>query len=253
MRGREEDAATREARAEERMRRRFARRQWARRWGVWRPLLVLVTLVALVGASTWLVGFSTVLAAEKVVVEGNDHLSVQQVRDAADVPMGDPLARVDTGAVASRVEALAPVLRARVRRDWPHGLTIEVTERQAVAVAEIGGRIRGMDAEGVVFRDYRRAPADLPRVRVVGDVERDALEQAATVLSAMPEELAAIVKRVDVQTVDHVSLVLDGDRTVLWGSGEFSDEKASVLAALLEAQEAKRYDVSAPGQPVVSN
>lgn len=249
----EPETSRRDARAEERMRRRFARRQWARRWGVWRPLLVLVALVTLVGTGVWLVAFSSVLAVEDVVVEGTDHLSEADVREAADVPLGDPLARVDTEAVARRVQALAPVRTAEVVRDWPHGLRVVVTERVAVAVAEIGGRTRGMDAEGVVFRDYRQAPRALPRVRVVGDVDREALEQAATVLSALPADLAETVRRVDVQTVDHISLVLTGDRTVLWGSGEFSDEKADVLAALLKAHRAKRYDVSAPGQPVVAD
>lgn len=235
------------------MRRRFARRQWARRWGVWRPLLALTLVVGLVASGVWLVGFSAVLAVEDVVVEGTDHLTQDEVRTAAAIPMGDPLIRVDLAAAASRVEALAPVATARVERDWPHGVRVEVTERVALAVAWIGGRPRGMDADGVVFRDYRRAPRDLPRVRVVGNVDRDALQQAATVLSALPAELSDAVRRVDVETVDHVSLQLSGNRTVLWGSGEFSQEKAAVLAALLDAHPASRYDVSAPGQPVVSD
>lgn len=235
------------------MRRRFARRQWARRWGVWRPLLAIVLLLGLVGTAVWLIGFSSVAAVEEVAVEGTDHLAEAEVRAAAAVPLGDPLVRVDLEAVASRVEALAPVARARVERDWPHAVRITITERVAVAVAQIGGRMRGMDVEGVVFRDYRRPPRGLPRVRVVGDVDREALQQAATVLSALPAGLAELVRRVDVETVDRISLVLTGERTVLWGSGEFSEEKAAVLSALLEAQQASRYDVSAPGQPVVSD
>lgn len=243
----------RDSRAQERMRRRFARRQWARRWGVWRPLLAIVLLLGLVGTAVWLIGFSSVAAVEEVAVEGTDHLAEAEVRAAAAVPLGDPLVRVDLEAVASRVEALAPVARARVERDWPHAVRITITERVAVAVAQIGGRMRGMDVEGVVFRDYRRPPRGLPRVRVVGDVDREALQQAATVLSALPAGLAELVRRVDVETVDRISLVLTGERTVLWGSGEFSEEKAAVLSALLEAQQASRYDVSAPGQPVVSD
>ncbi|MBE7323223.1 FtsQ-type POTRA domain-containing protein [Nocardioides sp. Y6] len=235
------------------MRRRFARRQWARRWGVWRPLLALVLVLGLVAGGGWLVGFSSVLAVEEVVVEGTDHLSVDDVLAAAAVPVGDPLVRVDVAAVARRVEAMAPVASAEVERDWPHGVRVVVSERVPVAVAWIGGRPRGMDAEGVVFRDFRRAPKGLPTVRVVGDVDREALQQAATVLSALPADLAEDVRRVDVETVDHVSLVLAGGRTVLWGSGEHSEEKAAVLAALLKAHQASRYDVSAPGQPVVAD
>ena len=242
----------REERAEARMRRRFARRQWARRWGVWRPVLAAVLVGALAGLATWVLAFSSVLAVEEVDVRGTDHLTPAEIRTAAAVDLGQPLLRVDLDRIARRVESLAAVSGAEVHRDWPHGVRIVVEERVAVAVAEIGGRMRGMDAEGVVFRDYAKAPRSLPRVRVVGKVDRDALEQAATVLSAMPEELSRNVRRVDVETIDHVSLVLRDDRTVLWGSGESSDDKAAVLAALLEATEAKHYDVSVPGQPVTS-
>lgn len=258
MKGSVDDRATsrdetRRLRAETRMRRRFARRQWARRWGVWRPALAALVLVALGGLTVWLLWFSQVLAVETVDVRGTDHLTPAEVRDAADVELGRPLLRVDLERLVRRVEALAPVRDARVERDWPGTVRIVVTEREAVAVVEIGGRTRGMDDQGVVFRDYARAPRSLPRVRVVGKVDRDALEQAAVVLAAMPEDLATIVQRVDVETVDHLSLVLTGQRTVLWGSGEASTDKAAVLAALLEATTAKHYDVSVPGQPVTSD
>jgi cell division protein FtsQ len=47
--------------------------------------------------------------------------------------------------------------------------------------------------------------------------------------------------------------VLRDDRRVEWGSAEDSAEKAGVLVALLEAREARVYDVSVPGQPVTSD
>ncbi|WP_239455296.1 cell division protein FtsQ/DivIB [Nocardioides gilvus] len=234
------------------MRQRFARRQRARRWGVWRPVLALVVLVAAGGAAVWVVWFSSLLAVESVAVDGIDHLTPDQVRSVAGVQDGTPLAEIDLAGVERRVEALAPVLEVRAERDWPHTLKVEVTEREAVAVAEIGGETRGMDRSGVVFRDYPQPPKDLPRVRVGSNVDRDALEEAATVLSAMPADLAAKVRRVNVESIDRITLVLRGGRTVLWGSGESSQDKAAVLAALLKAQTAKSYDVSVPGQPVVS-
>lgn len=234
------------------MRQRFARRRRARRWGVWRPVLILSVLVVTGLGVAWVVWFSSVLSVEKVAVDGTDHLSVEQVRKAAAVPAGTPLVRVDLAGVEGRVEALAPVLQVRAERDWPHTVRIRVTERRAVAVAEIGGATRGMDRSGVVFRDYARPPKELPRVRVGSNVDRDALEEAATVLAAMPDDLTAKVRRVNVESIDRITLVLRSGRTVLWGSGESSEDKAAVLAALLKARKAKSYDVSVPGQPVVA-
>lgn len=238
--------------SEERTRRRFARRQWARRWVTWRKVLAGLVVVSLVAAATWLVLFSQVLAVTEVEVEGTDLLSVGEVRRAAAIPDGEQLALVDLAAVQRRVEALAPVRSVDVARAWPDGVRIVVEEREALAVVDLGSRLRGMDRDGVVFRDYATAPADLPRVRVVGNADRDALREAAEVVSALPEDLVALVDHVEVETVDRISLVLRDRRVVVWGSADQSADKAAVLAALLEARRARTYDVSVPGQPFVS-
>lgn len=237
------------------MRQRFARRQRARRWGLWRPVLALLVLAAAGAAVTWVVWFSPLLAVESVAVEGVEHLTPEEVRAVAAVQDGTPLVKVDLAAAEWRVkESLAPVRKVRVVRDWPHTVRVEVTEREAVAVAEIGAVTKGMDSTGVIFRGYTKAPKGLPRVRVGSNADSDALEEAAIVLSAMPDDLAAKVRRVNVESIDRITLVLrGGGRTVLWGSGEASEDKAAVLAALLKAKKGKAYDVSVPGQPVVAD
>ena len=103
-----------------------------------------------------------------------------------------------------------------------------------------------------MFRDYERPPGDLPRVRRAATADRDALREAAAVVAALPADLAERVDHVEVATVDQIALVLRDGRRVEWGSAEESEEKAEVLAALLEQREAKAYDVSVPGQPTIT-
>lgn len=237
------DAATR------RSRRAFARRQWARRWLTWKYVLVAVVVLALLGGAVWLVFFSRVLAVETVRVSGAERLDAAEVRTVAEVPTGEPLARLDLQAVRARVEALALVRDAEVTRSWPDTVLIEVDERVAVAVVEIGGRARGLDAEGVVFDDFG-PETGLPRVRTAPDPGRDALREAAAVASSLPDDLARRVDHVQVETIDRISLVLRDDRTVLWGSAEESDLKAEVLTGLLQ-RPGSTYDVSVPAQPTV--
>ena len=234
-----------------RTRRRFARRQWRRRWLAWKPMLVLLLVVALVVGGVWLVYFSRYLAAQDVRVTGTGLLSADDVRQAARVPDGEPLARLDLVAVERRVEALAPVQDAVVTRQWPDAVEITVRERLAIAVVDIGGQVRGMDAAGVVFRDYPRPPRTLPLVRTTGRTGGEALSEAARVISALPGALARRVEYLAVLTVDQITLVLRDGRQVVWGSAEESPAKAEVLAALL-GQPAKVYDVSVPGQPTTS-
>jgi cell division protein FtsQ len=234
----------------ERTRKRFARRQWARRWLAWKPVLVVVLLVLLGVLVGWLVYFSSFLSVKGVDVQGVRQLSAEQIRAAAAVPQGDALATVDLDRIRTRVEALAPVRSADVSRAWPDQVLITVVEREPVAVVEISGRLQGMDEEGVVFRSYAQAPPDLPRVETGSSTGSDALREAALVVAALPSDLATTVDHVEVVTVDEITLELRDGRLVRWGSADDSDLKAEVLADLLAARpDVEAYDVSVPGQP----
>ncbi len=231
-------------------RKRFARRQWARRWLAWRGLTALFAVLALVGGAVWLVFFSSVLAVTDVKVEGGVVLEEADVRRAAQVPTGEPLASVDLDAVAARVEGLAAVDSVDVSRAWPDKVRIAVQERVPVAVVERNGVVQGLDEQGVVFRDYSTPPAHLPMVRVSAGTRAEALAEAATVIEVLPDRLAARVDFVEVATIDTISLRLRDGRTIFWGSADQSENKAKVVEVLLgSAPRASTYDVSVPGRP----
>jgi cell division protein FtsQ len=237
-------------RAERRTRQRFARRQWARRWMRWKYVVASVLLVALVVTSVWLVFFSATLSVSRVEVAGNELLSDERVLRIAAVPEGEQLAFVDLADAARRVETMSEVKDADVTRAWPDGVLITVTERTAVAVVELAGKIRGLDADGIVFREYKTVPPGMPRVRPTTSAGADALKEAAGVVSALPDDLAGRVDHVEVETIDQITLLLRDGREVLWGSAEESELKARVLAQLIAAvAKASVYDVSVPGSP----
>lgn len=229
-------------------RKRFARRQWARRWLTWRYILAIVLVLGLIGGALYLVFFSSTLSVQGVEVEGTQTLTEEQVRDVADVPLGGPLATVDLDRIAYRVRSLAVVKSAEVTRKWPHDVLIEIVERQPVAVVDIAGELHNLDAEGVVFNTFKRAPQGLPLVKAESGVDSEALAEGAAVVGALPDEIAGKVEYAEVVSVDQITLRLRDGRTVVWGSSEQSGEKAEVLEAMLRFK-AQVYDVSVPGQP----
>jgi len=232
-------------------RKRFARRQWARRWLTWRYVVALGLALVLVAGGIYLVLFSDTLSVRGVQVEGTQTLSEARIREVADVPLGGPLATVDLDRIGYRVRSLAVVKSAEVTRRWPDDVLIEIVERQPVAVVEIGGELHSLDAEGVVFGSYRRAPQGLPLVRAESGVTADALAEGAAVAAALPDDIAAMVEHAEVVSVDRITLRLRDGREVRWGSAEMSAEKADVLSVLL-SRKARVYDVSVPGQPTTS-
>jgi cell division protein FtsQ len=232
-----------------RSRRRFARRQWRRRWLAWRYLLVVVVVLALVGGGIYAVYYSKWLAVEDVEVSGAQTVTAGDIRDRSGIDDGEPLMRVDLAAAERRIGALAVVKTVSVTRQWPHGILISIEERVPIAVVEIGGQLRGMDEDGVVFRSYKQAPPGLPRVETSIGTTSAALKEAAKVVSALPQDLSLQVDHVEVKTVDEISLVLKDGRTVVWGSADESDTKAEVAATLLATVQAQVYDVSVPSKP----
>lgn len=222
----------------------------------------MTVALAAVGGAVWLVFFSAVLAVADVTVEGVDLLEPAQVRAAASVPAGEPLAQVDLDAVADRVRTLPAVAAVDVSRSWPDGVRILVREREAVAAVQpdtAGGSIRGIDENGVVFRRFAGPPRHLPMVDTAPGTRREALTEAAEVVASLPAGLARRLEQVEVETIDAISLTMRGGKTVFWGSAEASASKAAVLEVLLAqsrpggdpapAPEPTVYDVSVPGRP----
>jgi cell division protein FtsQ len=233
-------------------RRRFARRQWRRRWLAWRRVVAVVLAGGLAVSAVWLVFFSSVLAVSGVRVDGTHVLTDSVVRRAAQVPLGGPLATADLEAVSRRVRRLPAVRSVDVSRAWPDRVRIDVTERRAVAVVREAGSgvLHGVDDHGVVFRTFHRRPAGLPLVRRAHGAGTAALAEAASVAASLPPAVAARVAEVEVRTIDRISLRLHSGRSVRWGSAEDSADKGRVLAVLL-GEHASFYDVSVPGQPVI--
>src|SRR3712207_3699961 len=198
-----------------------------------RRFLALLLLVGLVAGAVWLVFFSSRLSVHGVSVRGTTVLTEDQVRRPAAVPFDVPLALSDLDAVAARVETLPPVRSAEVSRDWPDEVSIDVTERQAVAAVEREGTWQGLDQDGVLFRSYPSQPEDLPQVQVKASTSVEALEEAADVVASLPSELLRRVEVIDVGSIDAISFRLTGGARVTWGSADESDDKARVLAVLL--------------------
>jgi cell division protein FtsQ len=229
-------------------RRRFARRQRSRRLVALRRVLIVVAVLTLGLGAGWTLLYSHWLALQSIDVKGVHLLTSRQIEQAAALPTGHALVRLDLGAARERIEQIPAVGGVTVSRRWPHSVVITVTERTPVAIVEDSGAVRAVDGTGAEFKlkgDQRGLPS------LVVDPEGGALDDAAEVAANLPAEIARRVSEVRADSIDSITLALHGGDEVMWGSAADSARKAEVLAILLR-HPATSYDVSVPDQPTMT-
>ncbi len=224
--------------------------------GVWKAAFFAVAAAAIVAVAAWALLGSSVLVVRSVTVTGitgSAAVTRTEVLRAAAVAPGTPLVRVDTAAVARRVESITQVQSAQVTRDWPDSVVIAIRERTpALAVATADG-FALVDRFGVVVSQVAaRSPGMVLLAGVANPAAlrgSPAVRAAVTVLGQLPPQIRDRVRAVSAPSADAVTLDLRGGVTVLWGGTDRPAAKAAELAILMRTR-ASSYDLSNPGTAV---
>jgi len=115
-------------------------------------VVVVISLAGLVGYEVYgVLARSTFLRLERLEVKGVRRLTRDEVISQAAVRIGDDLLGLRLRRMGEQISKNPWVARVRIRRTFPHTLTIEVTEREPVAVASMG-YLYYLDSEGAIFK-----------------------------------------------------------------------------------------------------
>lgn len=162
----------------------------------WRRLFwgtaATATIAAVAAGGVWVVQ-GDALRVDHVMVIGAQIADPLAISEAADAG-GRSLLSLDTAATTARVTALPGVKRTEVRRDWPRGLIVSVTEHQGWGYWQTAGRRVVVDRDGLVL-DRSRPP-------------REGAPTIIQVAADAPLEAGSYVDRDTVRLVDQ--LVTDG-------------------------------------------
>ncbi len=182
-------------------------------------------------------------AVRAVEVRGASRLPLERIAEAAAVPLGVNLWRLDTAAVIARVEALPEVRRAEVVRELPNRVSILVEERRPFTLVH-SGRLHWVDEEGRFVGDEREAV--VPPGPVISGLSEDevatmrtapapraraAISLLRTLLRA-GGALAAEISEIDMSRRDGPVLYTVGGIEVRIGSEDW-DERLARLAGVL--------------------
>ncbi|MHB0927857.1 MAG: cell division protein FtsQ/DivIB [Candidatus Nanopelagicales bacterium] len=203
-------------------------------------------IAALLAAAVGLFWFSPVFDVRSVRIFGTHYVTQLQVLSAANITIGEPIARVDVNAAALRVSLIPQVASVDVRRGFPHAIVIEIHERVAIAAsANPNGSWWLVDKTGAMFQQVTTRPASLTAVEGYTQQFRGV---GARIAAGFPQWLRDRVAVVQVRAPEDVQLQLRSGKLVSWGGEERAARKAQVLLALLHVR-ARFFDVSAPDAP----
>jgi cell division protein FtsQ len=221
----------------------------------WRRLSVTLTvtacLLALIGYL--LLWHTSLIAVRGIKVVGTKSITATQVLTAAQISPGGPMAALNTGAAAARVDRIPQVASAKVSRNWPGTVVITVTERSAAALVPDAQGYEVVDRGGVVFGQVSKATKGLPVITVSAPAKADQVVPGAlAALRALPSSVATQISAITASDPYAITLRFSDGATVNWGGGDDAVDKARDLVALLRIGGGRHYDVSAPDAPAMS-
>lgn len=218
-----------------------------------RILFLALGAAAIVAVAIWALLGSGLFVVRSVSVTGAGAVPRAEVLRAADIKPGTPLARVDTAAVARRVEQITQVQSAQVSRDWPDSVTIVIRERTPVLAVTSSGGFALIDKSGVVVSHVASRPPGMVLFDTAADPSslrgNRAVQAAVTVLHQLPARIRRQVLAVAAPSPDAVTLDLRQGVTVLWGGTDRAAAKAAELVILMRTR-ASFYNLSDPNTAV---
>jgi cell division protein FtsQ len=216
----------------------------------WKAVFVGLLVAGVLGTAAWILLGSRLLVARTIEVSGVHLVSRDRVLAAAGVRIGEPLARLNTGAVRDRVEAIQEVETARVERRWPATVRIVVRERTPIAVVQHDNRFLQIDRYGVTVITSAARPHGLPVLQVSDPAQTDpAMRAGLAVLGELPPWLHRRVLGLAATSPEDVTMQLTGGVSVVWGAPERAPEKVALLHGLLVGsprRDVAAIDVSSP-------
>ncbi len=147
---------------------------------------------------------------------GNVYTDPEQLQVVIDDLVGTPVLLVDAQAAERQLEAIPWVDQARVSTDFPHGATIEIRERQAIATYQGPDlRFRVLDREGRVLDVIDLYPIAYLLLDGPDPVDLDAGEFAPRGYAAAAELAKNLTGSVR-GGVDRIEVTSDGGRLVMF-------------------------------------
>ena len=229
-------------------------------------VLVVIGLLIAVGFGVY---WSGLFPVKEVKVTGVEHLTSEEMTLLANVPSDSTLLRVDTEAIESNILRDAWIADVNVKRVFPDGLELEVTEREIGATAEIGvddGKSTetwAISSDGMWLcsipeegseESKKVSPQiykDAKKVFCITDVaygvqpevgaycKDESIVNALDIVTGLTTDLKKQVKQVSATSPENTTLTLKSNIEIAFGTAEDIREKERVCLEIMDKNPGK--------------
>ena len=230
-----------------------------------RRLIFVVSLIAIISALAYGLGWSKILAVDSISITGTEQSSLitsQLVAGESKIRVGEPLARINPRTESNLIEDLEWIASANVSRNWWSGeVKIQITERVPVAVFKeslASNDPKYLTSDGVEFS----SPLKFSNLAEISLGQSSKIERRtiASFVSHLPSELVGSLLGLQISADREIGMQMGHGKKTLsvnWGAGNSTTDiavKSKVLVGLLALPENKKIsevDLSIANSPIV--
>lgn len=202
---------------------------------------------------------SSFVAVENVKVEGVSSTDREQITSAlTKAAQGMSTLDVDASKLASAVSGYPAIASVTAHPDFPHGLTVEVTERRPVVIATDGDRHVAVASDGSLLPGLSLDGLSVPTIHVdqlpdAGRLGGTALDETR-VVGLAPDPLRPLIEGVATSSDYGIVATLKGGIDVRFGAAAKERAKWAAAAAVLadpKVTSLQYVDVQVPSRPAI--
>jgi cell division protein FtsQ len=160
------------------------------------PAIIAGAILVAVGGTAYagyrFVTTSNRFAITQITIQGNRHLSTEQIRGILPVEPGDNVFAADLAAATRALRGNPWISSAEVHRILPHTLVVDVREHEPAAIVDLGG-LYLVDSAGHPFKRADLGDGDGAGLPVITGIDRDEyLANPDVVARAVQDALVAL-------------------------------------------------------------
>jgi len=211
---------------------------------IFRGLIFLIVSAAVLGFFVYVPFFTL----SEIKLNGAKYLTQEDILRAGNIYMGEPLFKLETDVVQSRLSKDLRIEEVTVRRHLPHTLEVTIKERRPLATIQCDYGYLDLDHDGIVLDSYKNLKemqipmitgAEVRDLYIGDEIDDEVVKKILDFLQRINEDTLNRLSEISIVEKDYVVMYSATDQPVQIRIGKMErlDEKAHLTEDFINNME----------------